>query len=118
MRLAILGILLALGAPAESSAQPTAGPQPGAIGAPVQSVIRISGSGLAGLLLLWEQDFASGQPGVRFENHLASGDAAIGALEAGAADIAVNGREPMLTEFLSFVEVFGNDGPFQVTVAT
>ena len=46
------------------------------------------------------------------------GDAAIGALESGAADLAPNGREPVLTEYLSFAEVFNNDGPFQVTVAT
>ncbi|HEX7759132.1 MAG TPA: substrate-binding domain-containing protein [Caulobacteraceae bacterium] len=85
---------------------------------PVSGVVRNAGSGLNGLLALWEADFAKYQPGIRFEDHLPSGDAAIGALEAGAADLAVNGREPVLTEFLSFAEVFGNDGPFQVTVAT
>jgi phosphate transport system substrate-binding protein len=84
----------------------------------VSGVIRTSGTDLAGLLNLWEAGFHKLQPKVRFENHLASGDAAIGAVEAGAADVAVNGREPVLTEFLSFAEVFGNDGPFQVTVAT
>lgn len=104
----------ALGAPADNlQALPTYAP-----GAPVTGVIRTSGSELAGLLALWEAGFAKLQPGVRFENHLLSGDAAIGALEAGAADLAVNGREPVLTEFLSFAEVFGNDGPFQVAVAT
>lgn len=84
----------------------------------ISGVIRTSGSDLAGLLNLWEGGFHKLQPNVRFENHLDSGDAAIGAVEAHAADVAVNGREPVLTEFLSFAEVFGNDGPFQVTVAT
>jgi phosphate transport system substrate-binding protein len=84
----------------------------------ISGVIRTAGSDLNGLLPLWEADFAKLEPGIRFENHLLSGDNAIGALEAGAADVAVNGREPVLTEFLSFAEVFGNDGPFQVTVAT
>src|SRR6185312_10219863 len=72
----------------------------------LSGVIRTSGSDLAGLLNLWEAGFRKLQPNVRFENHLDSGDAAIGAVEAHAADVAVNGREPVLTEFLSFAEVF------------
>lgn len=84
----------------------------------VSGLIRISGTGLAGVLQQWEDDFETVQPGVRFQNDLKSGDAAIGAVESGAADLAVNGREPVLTEYLSFAEVFGNDGPYQVTVAT
>ncbi len=115
-RIAAVTIALALAAPGARAAPPD--PPDYVAAAPVTGVIRTSGSELAGLLTLWEQDFAKYQPGVKFENRLASGDAAIGALEAGAADIAVNGREPVLTEFLSFAEVFGNDGPFQVTVAT
>jgi phosphate transport system substrate-binding protein len=81
-------------------------------------VIRNSGSSLGGLLKKWEEGFARYQPGIRFADDLRSGDAAIGALESGAADLAINGREPVLTEFLSFAEVFGHDGPFQITVAT
>ena len=84
----------------------------------VSGVIRNSGSSLAGLMASWEEGFRKFQPGVTFQDSLLSGDAAIGALESGAADLAPNGREPVLTEFLSFAEVFGNDGPFQVTVAT
>lgn len=84
----------------------------------VSGLIRNSGSGLAGLMTLWEQGFAKYQPGVTFRDDFRSGDAAIGALEAGAADLAPNGREPVLTEFLSFAEVFGNDGPFQITIGT
>jgi phosphate transport system substrate-binding protein len=86
--------------------------------AQVSGVIRDSGSALGGLLAQWETEFVKVQPGIRFQDDLRSGDSAIGAVEAGAADLAVNGREPMLIEFLSFAEVFGNDGPFQVTVAT
>ena len=84
----------------------------------VSGLIRISGSELGGLVRSWERGFTKVQPAIKFQDDLRSGDAAIGALEAGAADLAANGREPMLTEFLSFAEVFGNDGPFQITVAT
>jgi phosphate transport system substrate-binding protein len=84
----------------------------------VSGVIRNSGSGLGGLMELWEKGFLRYQPGVKFQDDLQSGDAAIGALEAGASDLAPNGREPVLTEYLSFAEVFHNDGPFQVTVGT
>jgi phosphate transport system substrate-binding protein len=84
----------------------------------VTGTIRISGSALAGLVVAWEFGFKKIHPGVTFQNSLLSGDAAIGALESGAADLAPNGREPVLTEFLSFSEVFNNDGPFQVTAAT
>lgn len=87
-------------------------------GVKVSGTIRNNGSGFAGLLKTWEAGFQKYQPEVRFADSLESGDAAIGALEAGAADLAINGREPVLTEFLSFAEVFKNDGPFQVTVAT
>ncbi len=85
---------------------------------PVPHTIRVGGSDLNGLMPLWEAEFARLHPEIRFDNHMASGDAAIGALEAGAVDIVANGREPVLTEYLSFAEVFGHDGPFQVTVAT
>ncbi len=88
---------------------------------PVQQVagtIRISGSAFAGLMAGWEAGFKRYQPGITFRDSFLSGDAAVGALESGAADLASNGREPVLTEFLSFDEVFNNDGPFQVTVAT
>lgn len=84
----------------------------------VSGTIRNAGSGFGGLLALWEAGFRKYHPDVHFQDDLRSGDAAIGAIESGAADLAINGREPVLTEYLSFAEVFGNDGPFQVTVAT
>jgi phosphate transport system substrate-binding protein len=84
----------------------------------VTGIIRNNGSAFAGLLAAWETGFKKYHPGITFQDSLLSGDAAIGALESGASDLAPNGREPVLTEFLSFSEVFNNDGPFQVTVAT
>jgi phosphate transport system substrate-binding protein len=84
----------------------------------VTGIIRNNGSAFAGLLAAWEAGFRKYHPGITFQDSLLSGDAAIGALESGASDLAPNGREPVLTEFLSFSEVFNNDGPFQVTVAT
>jgi phosphate transport system substrate-binding protein len=84
----------------------------------VSGVIRNSGSALGGLMERWEKAFVKYQPGITFKDDLRSGDAAIGALEAGVAEIGPNGREPVLTEYLSFAEVFQNDGPFQVTVGT
>lgn len=84
----------------------------------VSGTIRCNGSAFAGLLAAWEAGFKKYHPGIIFQDSLLSGDAAIGALESGASDLAPNGREPVLTEFLSFSEVFNNDGPFQVTVAT
>lgn len=84
----------------------------------VSGVIRNSGSAHAGLMAAWEKGFRKYHPGITFQDSFLSGDAAVGALEAGVADLAPNGREPVLTEFLSFAETFNNDGPFQVTVAT
>jgi phosphate transport system substrate-binding protein len=84
----------------------------------VTGIIRNNGSAFAGLLAAWERGFKKYHRGITFQDSLLSGDAAIGALESGASDLAPNGREPVLTEFLSFSEVFNNDGPFQVTVAT
>lgn len=84
----------------------------------VSGIIRNNGSAFAGLLEAWEAGFRKFHPDVLFKDSLLSGDGAIGALESGASDLAPNGREPVLTEFLSFAEVFSNDGPFQVTVAT
>lgn len=83
----------------------------------VTGTIRNFGGPLAGGVKLWEQGFLRYQPNIRFEDNLASSDAAIGGLEAGVADLAPSGREPALTEFLSFNEVFHHD-PLAITVAT
>ena len=45
--------------------------------AEVSGTIRNFGSGLGGLIKLWEQGFAKVQPAVRFDDHLPTSDAAI-----------------------------------------
>ena len=118
--LVLLSALLTLPGLGRSGAQPAPNPALPAYtpDRTISGVIRLSGSALNGLVPLWEAAFQRLQPGISFTSDLRSGDAAIGALEAGTADLAPNGREPVLTEFLSFSEVFSNDGPFQVTVGT
>jgi phosphate transport system substrate-binding protein len=83
----------------------------------VGGTIRTFGSGLGGLVKLWEQGFAKQQPAVRFEDHLPTSDAAIPALVTGVADLAPDGGEATLTESLSFYEVHGYP-PTDIVVAT
>jgi len=85
--------------------------------ATVGGTIRNFGSGLGGLVKLWEQGFAKLQPAVRFEDHLPTSDAAIPALVTGVADLAPDGGEATLTESLSFYEVHGYP-PTDIIVAT
>src|SRR3989475_4229729 len=85
--------------------------------AEVSGTIRNFGSGLGGLIKLWEQGFAKVQPAVRFDDHLPTSDAAIPALVTGVADLAPDGGEATLTESLSFYEVHGH-APTDVVVAT
>jgi len=85
--------------------------------ATVGGTIRNFGSGLGGLVKLWEQGFAKLQPAVRFEDHLPTSDAAIPALVTGVADLALVGGEATLTESLSFYEVHGYP-PTDIIVAT
>jgi phosphate transport system substrate-binding protein len=87
-------------------------------GTKVHGVIRNFGSPLSGLVKMWEEGFCAFQPDITFKDDLSSSDAAIGGLETGVADLAPNGREPALTEFLSFFETFKHDGPFQIAIAT
>ena len=85
--------------------------------AAVSGTIRNFGSGLGGLVKLWEQGFAKLQPAVRFDDHLPTSDAAIPALVTGVADLAPDGGEATLTESLSFYEVHGYP-PVDIVVAT
>src|SRR5438105_15437040 len=85
--------------------------------AAVSGTIRNFGSGLGGLVKLWEQGFAKVQPAVRFDDHLPTSDAAIPALVTGVADLAPDGGEATLTENLSFYEVHGYP-PADIVVAT
>src|SRR5437764_9535733 len=102
-------VALICGLVAAASPLPAYQPQAAASG-----TIRIFGSGLGGLVKLWEQAFAKVQPAARFVDHLPTSDAAIPALVTGVADLAPDGGEATLTENLSFFEVYG----YQVTDIT
>jgi phosphate transport system substrate-binding protein len=80
-------------------------------------VIRVYGSDLAGLVQSWEKDFSRLHPQVRFQSRFPSSDGWSAGMEAAGADIGTSGREPVLTEYLSFDETFGYD-PTEVAVAT
>src|SRR6266851_1383028 len=84
---------------------------------PVSGTIRNFGFGLGGVLALWEEGFRKLHPGIRFEDHLPTSDAAIPALVTGVTDLAPDGGEATLTETLSFFEVHGY-APTAITVAT
>src|SRR5215472_13169764 len=71
--------------------------------------IRIFGSELGGMVRVWEEGFRKFQPDVSFEDQFPSSDGAEGGLIAGVADIGTSGREPVLTEYLSFNETFKYD---------
>ena len=75
--------------------------------AQVSGVIRSYGFGLGGVLQQWEEAFRRIHPGVRFEDHLPTSDAAIPALVTGVADLAPDGGEATLTETLAFYETYG-----------
>lgn len=84
--------------------------------AQVSGVIRTFGVTQNGLMEVWEKEFQAYHPGVRFENRLTSGSAMAG-LFTEVADIGVSGREPVLTEYFSFYEIFRYN-PVEVAVAT
>ena len=85
-------------------------------GPPLSGVIRLHGSGFAGLIKRWEAGFRAFHPGVTFEDTLPTSDAAFPALITGVADLAPNGSEPALTETLAFYEVHGHHAT-AITVA-
>ena len=86
-------------------------------GEPVSGTIRNFGFGLGGVLALWEEGFRKVHPGIRFEDHLPTSDAAIPALVTGVTDLAPDGGEATLTETLSFFETYGYHLT-DITVAT
>ena len=75
----------------------------------VAGVIRIFGGDLAGMVKIWEDGFRKYQPDVRFEDSFPTSDGATAGLISGIADIGSSGREPTLTELLSFNETFKYD---------
>ena len=83
----------------------------------VTGTIRNFGFGLGGVLALWEQEFQRIHPGIHFDDHLPTSDAALPALVTGVTDLAPDGGEATLTETLSFFETYGY-GPTDITVAS
>jgi len=73
----------------------------------VSGVIRNYGFAFGGLLKVWEAGFQKHHPGVTFHDTLPTSDAAFPALVTGVTDLAPDGGEPAITEWLSFFEVYG-----------
>ncbi len=101
-RFAGLSIALAAGAAAAQPSLPAYVPEQ-----VVSGTIRHFGFGLGGVLKLWEAEFQTFHPQVRFDDRLPTSDAAIPALVTGVTDLAPDGGEATLTENLSFFEVYG-----------
>src|SRR5260370_6294808 len=75
----------------------------------MSGVIRNFGSDMSGMVQIWEAGFHKYHPDVRFDDKFPSSDGATAGLITGVADIGTTGREPTLTEFLSFNETFKYD---------
>jgi phosphate transport system substrate-binding protein len=83
----------------------------------VKGVIRNYGSALTGVVKAWEEEFKKSQPQVMFNDNFAGSDAAVSGLATREFDLAPNGREAQLIEYLGFYEVFDTN-PYEVTVGT
>ncbi|WP_222926952.1 PstS family phosphate ABC transporter substrate-binding protein [Sphingomonas gilva] len=83
----------------------------------VSGSIRSYGFGLGGVLERWQAAFKKLHPGVTFDNTLPTSDAAFPALVTNVTDLAPNGGEPAITEWLSFYETHGYHAS-SVVVAT
>lgn len=84
---------------------------------PVSGVLRNYGNSFGGLLPRWEEAFRRHHPEITFQDTLPTSDAAFPAMVIGATDLAPNGSEPALVEWLSFYEVHGYHAT-DITVAT
>ena len=73
----------------------------------VSGLIRNYGFAFGGLYKVWEEGFRRYQPGVTFDDHFPTSDAAFPALVTGVTDLAPDGGEPAITELLSFYETYG-----------
>lgn len=82
-----------------------------------KGLIRVYGGNLMGNVVALEKGFEQLQPGVRFVNRFRSDDGWTAGMEADDDDIGAAGREPALTEYLSFYETFGYN-PTEIKVAT
>lgn len=85
--------------------------------AKVSGVIRSHGFGFGGLLEIWEEGFRKHHPEVSFRDVLITSDAAFPAMVTGVTDLAPDGGEPALTEWLSFYETYGYHAT-DITVAS
>jgi phosphate transport system substrate-binding protein len=83
----------------------------------VSGVIRNYGFGFGGLLKVWEEGFRKHHPDVTFQDVLVTSDAAFPAMVTGVTDLAPDGGEPALTEWLSFYETYGYHAT-EITVAS
>ena len=83
----------------------------------VSGVIRNYGFGFGGLLKIWEEGFRKHHPDAVFSDVLITSDAAFPALVTGVTDLAPDGGEPALTEWLSFYETYGYHAT-EITVAS
>jgi phosphate transport system substrate-binding protein len=83
----------------------------------VSGVIRNYGFGFGGLLKIWEEGFRKHHPDVTFQDVLITSDAAFPAMVTGTTDLAPDGGEPALTEWLSFYETYGYHAT-DITVAS
>ena len=75
----------------------------------ISDPVRIFGGELGGMVKIWEEGFRQYHPEARFQDSFPTSDGATAGLITGVADIGVSGREPTLTEFLSFNETFKYD---------
>ena len=85
--------------------------------ASVRGTIRNYGFGFGGLLKIWEEGFRKHHPDAAFSDVLITSDAAFPALVTGVTDLAPDGGEPALTEWLSFYETYGYHAT-EITVAS
>lgn len=73
----------------------------------VTGEIRNYGFGFGGLLKIWEEGFRKHHPDATFKDVTITSDAAFPALVTGVTDLAPDGGEPAITEWLSFYETYG-----------
>ena len=79
-------------------------------------VLRHYGVSLADMVPRWEEGFRRFHPDAQFEDDLCKASGVVGVM-AGSADLGANGRELVLTEFLSFGEKLRRM-PAEIAVAT
>ncbi|HKU11600.1 MAG TPA: substrate-binding domain-containing protein [Sinomonas sp.] len=79
-------------------------------------VLRHYGVSLADMVPRWEEGFRRFHPDAKFEDDLCNASGVIGVI-AGIADLGANGRESVLTEFLSFGSKLRRM-PAEIAVAT